>query len=93
MLHFRRSAVFAKVVFVTFKPYPAAHALHVVVKAMHQDGWVHRDLSSGNILIDDRGHARVIDLEYAKRARDREVPEFRVVRDPYYENECMLTLF
>lgn len=47
---------------------------------LHDSGWVHRDLSYGNILVDDRGHTKLIDFEYAKKARDRAVPEFRVVR-------------
>ena len=47
---------------------------------MHCHGWVHRDLSYGNILVDQEGKVRLIDFEYAKRYADKEVPEFRVVR-------------
>ena len=47
---------------------------------MHSHGWVHRDLSYGNIIVDQEGKVRLIDFEYAKRYADKEVPEFRVVR-------------
>lgn len=47
---------------------------------MHEEGWVHRDLSYGNILVDGLGQTKLIDFEYAKRARDHSIPEFRVVR-------------
>ena len=36
---------------------------------MHKCGWVHRDISSGNILIVD-GVVKIGDLEYAKRMDD-----------------------
>ena len=34
---------------------------------MHSHGWVHRDLSYCNILVDQEGKVRLIDLEYAKK--------------------------
>ena len=36
---------------------------------MHRGGWVHRDISSGNILIAD-GDVKIADLEYAKNMKD-----------------------
>ena len=37
------------------------------LKALHQCGWVHRDISMGNILIDSDNRARLTDFEYAER--------------------------
>lgn len=51
---------------------------------MHTAGWLHRDISIGNILIDESGHGRLVDLEYAKRMGDDVVPEFRVVSVFYF---------
>ncbi|PSS30941.1 hypothetical protein PHLCEN_2v2510 [Hermanssonia centrifuga] len=48
------------------------------LKLMHQTGWVHRDVSIGNILIDSHGKARLSDLEYAKDMKDTNDPEFRI---------------
>ncbi|THG98583.1 hypothetical protein EW026_g3618 [Hermanssonia centrifuga] len=48
------------------------------LKLMHQTGWVHRDVSVGNILIDSHGKARLSDLEYAKDMNDQSDPEFRI---------------
>ena len=45
---------------------------------MHKAGWVHRDVSSGNILIEDNDECRISDLEYAKPFGSGE--EFRIVR-------------
>lgn len=36
---------------------------------MHDCGWVHRDVSLGNILLVD-GVAKIADLEYAKKEND-----------------------
>ena len=36
---------------------------------MHKYGWVHRDVSSGNILVVD-GVVKISDLEYAKKMED-----------------------
>ena len=36
---------------------------------MHESGWVHRDISSGNILIVD-DIVKITDLEYAKNMKD-----------------------
>ncbi len=51
----------------------------LALKALHHSGWVHRDISSGNILVDSTGCAKLGDLEYAKRVDDESAPEFRVV--------------
>ncbi|KAI0086080.1 hypothetical protein BDY19DRAFT_996264, partial [Irpex rosettiformis] len=40
------------------------------LKAIHECGWVHRDISSGNILIVDN-IAKISDLEYAKKMNDK----------------------
>ncbi|KAI0084507.1 hypothetical protein BDY19DRAFT_524479 [Irpex rosettiformis] len=39
------------------------------LKAIHECGWVHRDISSGNILIVD-DIAKISDIEYAKKMND-----------------------
>ena len=49
------------------------------MQILHQRGWVHRDLSYGNILLDDRGQTKLIDFEYAKQMGDQTIPEMRVV--------------
>ena len=51
----------------------------LVSQILHRNGWVHRDISYGNIMLDERGHTRLIDFEFAKKIRDLDVPEFRVV--------------
>ena len=54
-----------------------------VVRILHEHGWVHRDLSYGNVLVDAAGGARLIDFEFAKKYASKEDPEFRVVRTSY----------
>ena len=39
------------------------------LQAVHKCGWVHRDISSGNILLVD-GVVKIADLEYAKKMDD-----------------------
>lgn len=46
---------------------------------MHSAGWVHRDVSVGNLLVDGPKNCRLIDMEYAKKMGTEE--EFRIVRD------------
>lgn len=46
---------------------------------MHRAGWVHHDISSGNVLIDANGHARLADMEYA-RPLNSHLRETRIVR-------------
>ena len=38
-----------------------------MLRYMHQKGWVHHDISYGNILIDGDGRARLNDLEFAEK--------------------------
>ena len=45
---------------------------------MHGAGWVHRDVSPGNVLVGAEGKVRLADLEYAKKVNEGQ--EFRVVR-------------
>ena len=42
-------------------------------------GWVHRDVSTGNILIDGNDEVRLADLEYAKRLNDTSSHDVRTV--------------
>lgn len=44
-----------------------AHPNNVALQFMAKKGYVHRDISPGNILICDGKHAKLADLEYAKR--------------------------
>ena len=52
---------------------------------MHTAGWVHRDVSAGNILVEVKGKVRLGDLEFAKKVNEGE--EFRVVRDVYLASD------
>ncbi len=45
---------------------------------MHKAGWVHRDVSAGNILLDSDDNVLLSDFEYAKKMCEEE--ELRVVR-------------
>ncbi len=47
---------------------------------MHECGWVHRDISITNILVDDQGLAKLADVEYAKRIDDLNSHSVRTVR-------------
>ncbi|PSR72489.1 hypothetical protein PHLCEN_2v11640 [Hermanssonia centrifuga] len=47
------------------------------IRLMHRNGWVHRDISIGNILIDADNHARLADLEHAKYMDDNSVHTIR----------------
>lgn len=38
----------------------------LAIRTLHTNGFVHRDLKSGNVLIDQHGFARVIDFGFAK---------------------------
>ncbi|KAJ3531026.1 hypothetical protein NM688_g7632 [Phlebia brevispora] len=57
------------------------------LKILHESGWVHRDVSIGNIMLDEASHARLVDLEYAKMMGDPAVPEFRVGTKPFMSSE------
>ena len=53
--------------------------LAIVLLVMHRNDWVHRDVSYGNVMLDEQGHVRLIDFEYAKKTGDPQVPETRDV--------------
>lgn len=53
---------------------------HSALCSLHELGWVHRDISSGNILIFDGG-VKLADLEYAKHDGDFSVHGIRTVCD------------
>lgn len=38
---------------------------------MHKAGWVHRDISTGNITLDAK-RARLVDFEFSKQASDED---------------------
>jgi serine/threonine protein kinase len=40
------------------------------VKELHDKGMVHRDIKSANILVDEKYHAKLADLEFAKKVSD-----------------------
>lgn len=50
----------------------------LALKLLHSSGWVHHDVSSGNILLEHDGNVRLADFEYAKRMGTGD--ESRVVR-------------
>ena len=45
---------------------PKLTSTYIVLKALHEIGWVHRVVSSGNILVDGDS-VKLVDLEYAKK--------------------------
>jgi serine/threonine protein kinase len=54
--------------------------LVLIVLHTHGDGWVHRDISPGNILLDKDGKRVILsDLEYAKSLADDRSHEIRTV--------------
>ncbi|KAJ3531368.1 hypothetical protein NM688_g7587 [Phlebia brevispora] len=57
------------------------------LKILHEAGWVHRDVSMNNVMLDEAGRARLADLEYAKKMGDDSVPEFRVGTVPFMSSE------
>ena len=61
---------------------------YAALRLLRKLGWVHRDVSIGNILFSD-GHAKLADLEYAKKMGDSKSHESgRQVNDrsPYPVN-------
>ena len=50
----------------------------IVLKWIHGCGWVHRDISAGNLYLYD-GRGVIGDLEYAKRRNSDVVHEHRIV--------------
>lgn len=45
--------------------------LHPALQMLHKSGWVHRDISAGNIITRDE-QGRLADFEFAKRASDED---------------------
>ncbi len=43
------------------------------MRLMHTAGWVHHNISIGNILIDANNHARLANLEHAKHKDDNSI--------------------
>ena len=64
-------------------------SLSLVMKALHERRWVHRDVSLNNILIDADGHARLTDLEFAKKVGDEDIPEFARVGRFFTLTDCL----
>ena len=63
----------------SFTPLLSRHANRpVALYILHSLGWVHRDISSGNILIVD-DFIKIADLEYAKREDDTSQHGIRTV--------------
>lgn len=57
----------------------ADRAFLAALKVLHTHGWVHRDISAGNVLVDTNGQAKLVDLEYASNILDRAPVLERVV--------------
>lgn len=56
----------------------------LALRFVHSAGWVHRDISTGNILIDSHGNTKLADFEYAKKLDDNEGGhEIRTVCFPF----------
>ncbi|PSR77010.1 hypothetical protein PHLCEN_2v8109 [Hermanssonia centrifuga] len=62
----------------------------LALQALHTAGWVHRDISSANILIDNTGRAKLIDLEYAKKVDEECAKEMRVGTAKFMAAELIL---
>ncbi|KAF7794453.1 hypothetical protein EIP86_005587 [Pleurotus ostreatoroseus] len=60
------------------KIFQALSRVALALRELHETGWIHRDVSPGNILLDDDGNILLSDLEYAKKMGEGE--EFVVVR-------------
>ncbi|WP_035799123.1 class III lanthionine synthetase LanKC N-terminal domain-containing protein [Kitasatospora mediocidica] len=56
--------------------FPVARSLGKAVDAVHELGWTLRDLSPGNVVVDELGRARLVDLELAARPDDSVYREY-----------------
>lgn len=54
-------------------------ATYSALQFVHEAGWLHRDISAGNILIDSSDELRLADFEYAKRIDDESSHDVRTV--------------
>ena len=50
-----------------------------VLKVMHHCGWVHRDVSAGNVLVVDGDRGILADVEYAIHQSDRRTHDIKTV--------------
>ena len=50
------------------------------LRMIHKNGYVHHDVSIGNVLIDAANHARLTDFEFAERFVDSDQKSRRMVR-------------
>lgn len=66
-------------------PMILTHRVLPVLELVHRAGWVHRDISSGNIFISKTGVVKLGDFEYAKRLRStgEEDGDIRTVCPPF----------
>jgi serine/threonine protein kinase len=49
----------------------SALTLIIALEYVHEQGVFHRDLSLGNVMIDDEGHGRLIDFDLARLREER----------------------
>ena len=60
------------------KPLPPEHArfyfacVASAFDALHTSGWMHRDLSAKNVMVDNHGYGKLIDVGLAKQVKDDE---------------------
>ena len=57
---------------------------------LHRYGWVHRDISAGNVLLVD-GQLKLMDFEYAKHEDDKSHHDVRTVGVMHVFSEVPLT--
>jgi len=60
---------------------------YAALRLLRKLGWVHRDVSIGNILSHD-GHAKLADLEYAKKIGDLKSHEMRTASESPITISC-----
>jgi serine/threonine protein kinase len=60
--------------------YKLLRCRHSALRVLRTLGWVHRDVSTGNILSCD-GHGKLADLEYAKKTNDLTTHEMRTASE------------
>ena len=59
-------------------------------RLLHGSGWVHRDISIGNVYLYE-GRGLLGDFEFAKNVADHSQPEVRTVREPLLVVETELS--
>lgn len=73
-----------------FFQYVRAFNACLVLKWIHGCGWVHRDLSVGNLYW-YRGRGLIGDFEYAKRRNSDAEHERRAVGSSFFSQQCLST--